>query len=533
MHSIRPYLLILLAGLISVLPGMAHNSSNLPASALTDAGREVRGLGLLTVVVETVNGQEPDCKPITPPVGCTGNGITDNNYVEGRLWIIDGDRLVYDSGNYDKGKSGMRVKVRGNSSALVSNRSEKIKLEKKADLLMRDDTEGKHKEWGLLNYFSTRDLKTLLGLWLGREVGKRWEPEYQWVNLLQNGQYKGIYLLSELITEGEGRCDLDEDELLVEVDPYWWTKEQTILHTNHMPYALAYTFKYPDDMPTNEQFLTLKNSITKFEQTLHEEPERLAEYMDMESFARWIMVQDLLGSFDGYGSNIYMVISPQNSEQKLPGPGDDDDSEKDETRESTDKDGDFCLKMGPLWDFGSAFKIPDKWPTIHTLNDFYFPLLFKQSAFVETYVRVWNEIRGDLLNNVQRMLNEFDATHGPALQRSRDYQNRVLNEFHMKPLNTQLVETNEWMVKRMAWMETAIEEMLQQNGVEHLEVTNNPVVGIRLYNLSGLLVGHYAPTEAESLLRTNRLPGNLPAGVYVIEVIRSQGAPQRLKRLLR
>lgn len=533
MYAFKLYLLSLLAGLTSILPAVAQNSNNLPASALTDTGRDVRALGLPTVVVETEGGKEPDCTPVTPPEGCTGNSITDNKYIKGRLWIIDGDHLLYDSGSYDKGMSGMRIKVRGNSSAYTTHKSEKIKLETKADLLLRDDQKGEHKEWGLLNYFSTCDLKTMLGLWLGREVGKSWEPEYQWVNLLQNGQYKGIYLLSELITEGEGRCELEDDELLVEANPYWWTEEQVVLHTEHLPYALAYTFKYPDDMPSNEQFLTLKNSLTKFEQTLHEEPERLAEYMDMESFARWVMVHDLLGTLDGYGSNIYLVVSPQSTGQKLAGLNDDNDSEKNETDEATDNDGEFCLRMGPLWDFGSAFEMTDKWAAIHTLNDFYFPLLFKQPAFAEVYARVWNEVRNDLQDNVSQMLNAFAETHGKALERSRNYQNAALNAYPMMPLTTQLAETNEWMVKRIAWMDAAIEEMLVQNGVEHPEVTNNPVTGMRLYNLSGQLVARYAPAEAENLLRTNRLQGNLPAGVYVLEVTRSHGAPQRLKRLLR
>lgn len=541
MHFSKICLAGLLAWLLTGVWAVAQTPADLPASALTGVGSEVRALGLPTVVVETAGGKEPDCKPIEAPEGCTGNGITDNDYVKGRLWIIDGDRVLYDSGTYDKGQSGMRVKVRGNSSAYTTHKSQKVKLEAKADLLLREGKDGQHKEWGLLNYYSTCDLKTVLGLWLGRRVAQSWEPAYRFVNLLQNGKYKGIYLLSELITEGKGRCQLKEDELLVEADPYWWTKEQTVLHTDRLPYALAYTFKYPDDTPSNEQFLTLKNGIAQFEQALYEQPDQLEACMEMESFARWVLVHDLLGSRDGYGSNIFMVVAPGQEEERAwtaAGSARDDaekeSGDEDSDGDDADEDGGYRLRMGPLWDFGSAFETPEKWASIHDINDFYFSRLFKIPAFAEVYVRVWEEVRTDLQAEVHQMLSNFSEHNGTALKRSRSYQNTALPEYPMAQLSAQLVETNQWMEQRIAWMDAAIEEMLVQNGVEHADAADNPIVCARLYNLSGQLVGNYTADAARSLLNGTNLPNNhLPQGVYVLEVLRKQGSPQRIKKIFR
>ena len=72
---------------------------------------------LLTVTTE--GGEFPSCTVVYPPEGCIGTGITDNENIPGRLVMTLGGKVVYDSGDYVKGESGVRGKIRGNSSGAV------------------------------------------------------------------------------------------------------------------------------------------------------------------------------------------------------------------------------------------------------------------------------------------------------------------------------------------------------------------------------------------------------------------------------
>lgn len=92
---------------------------------------------LSLVEITTVNGAEPTATALETPEGCVGNGIV-SEYVPGRIVISLDGKTTYDSGDYAKGESGMRIKIRGNTSGmLLDQKPYKIKLSKKADLLSR------------------------------------------------------------------------------------------------------------------------------------------------------------------------------------------------------------------------------------------------------------------------------------------------------------------------------------------------------------------------------------------------------------
>lgn len=114
--------LILLMAMSSVAAAYAQdNTDKWPALPLLD--------------ITTNDGAEPTATVVNPPEGCLGQSIV-SEHVPGRLVItLEGDTL-YDSGDYVKGESGMRMKIRGNTTgANLAQHPYKLKLSKKADLL--------------------------------------------------------------------------------------------------------------------------------------------------------------------------------------------------------------------------------------------------------------------------------------------------------------------------------------------------------------------------------------------------------------
>ena len=362
----------------------------LGASAQTLQELSEADLPLLDIV--TVDGLVPPCEVAYAPEGCLGVTIVNNSYVPGRMVMtLHGDTL-YDSGPYEKSTSGMRIKRRGNSTgAYLDQHPYKLKLSKKYDLLMRDDSRLRHKEWLLLSMYTWNikmanaesNLLFMMGNIVSRLFGVEWVPDYTFVNVRLNGDYQGLYYLAEAVAHGKGRIDVADTGFIIEHDAFWW-KEDVFFKTDAQPQAFGFTYKYPDDDDVTDSIQTVISSFMNLAETaVFGGDNDVADYLDLESFARWILVHDLLGSSDAAGCNRFLYKYDLEEANAL--------SSK--------------LKMGPLWDFDSSF-LSDSYSTLHDLESFYFPSLFQHTAFLEHYVALWKQERATLDCDLQRAFSE-------------------------------------------------------------------------------------------------------------------------------
>ena len=319
----------------------------LTAGAQTPTTDELKSVGLPWVEVITDGGTEPTCDYVLPPTGEAGSGIAHAVKVPGRLLIHVGNAVVYDSGDYIKDVGGMTIKIRGNSSAYEAKKPFKVKLEKKADLLCRgDDDTYKDKEWLLMKdeYFSHggKLLHIMIGLTVAELCGMSWEPKARFVNLTVNGDYRGVYMLSESVKR-DSKCRIDVDQAtgyIVEFDPYWWNEDVYFATTRH---EKKYTFKYPDDDEVTEsQIGYIKGVLDALEDALWSGA--YPSLIDVESMAIWLMAHDILGTNDAGGSNIFLTKYDNTPRSKL--------------------------MMGPLWDFDTIMMTEGRWATVHDRFDY-------------------------------------------------------------------------------------------------------------------------------------------------------------------
>lgn len=67
------------------------------------------------------------------------------------------------------------------------------------------------KKWNLLALFYEWDrMHTKIALDMAREMGITCTPESTWVDLYCNGQYVGLYLLTETVSVGDGRVEIHD-----------------------------------------------------------------------------------------------------------------------------------------------------------------------------------------------------------------------------------------------------------------------------------------------------------------------------------
>jgi len=417
--------------------------------------RDVISKGLPTLHIETVNGEEPTCDYVSAPTGCNGRSITNVTKVPGRLVLyqyIDGiDSVLYDSGDYEKDISGMTIKIRGNGSAYTAKKPYKIKLQKKQDLLFRgDEAKYKDKDWLLLKYDY---LLTTAAFKVNELLNLPWTPGCHHVNVILNGSFKGIYMLTESVKRNPD-CRLNVDKLsgyIFECDAYWWNEPVYVNSITSPKYN--FTFKYPDsDDILPEQLEYIQGVVTRYENSLT--TDEYPELIDVRSFAAWCLGHDILGSDDAGGANRYYT-----------------------KYDSTDTSKIFmCL----LWDFDMTERTSYTWSTSHIKH---FTKIFDNpnKTFVDEYVGLWREVEGTIYTNMMSYLNQFtNSAEGKALNNSLKDLESVLWNYQMASVASNVTDRISWYNPRIRWMKNKVPAL---NPVGDVNIDGN----VDIWDLSALI----------------------------------------------
>lgn len=387
----------------------------------------------------------PTFEKVSSPPGCWGQGITNATYEQCVVTLYnESDEVVYTS---SEGRSeaqkylGAKMKVRGNVSAAQASNERypyKIKLDKKFDLLEpligRPD-DGKSyadKDWLLLNYGD--EAFRPIGEAVADAVGTEWTPEYCYVTLYLNGEYRGLYVLSEAVersgtADTSGRIGTEPDGFVFECDAYWWNEDVYFSTPMTEDTPMYFTFKYPDSDDLTEQspeLLYLKNYMIAFEEALERDDDSYLDYIDLDSFVKWLLVSDYLCINDGGGSNLFLYKEDSTGETKV--------------------------KMGPNWDLDSYMGGVTALATIRVYWNkapFYYHQLIKKDSFMERYRELYNETRDTLTASVDSAISKIDTeAHATLLE----YDNARFGTSKMT-LDEQKQEFYDWLEPHLDYMD--------------------------------------------------------------------------------
>ncbi|MBQ9361897.1 MAG: CotH kinase family protein [Bacteroidaceae bacterium] len=430
-------------------------------------------ISLPVLHIKTVNGEEPTCDYVTHPEGSMGESITNATKVAARLRMTLRGNTLYDSGEYDAQGGGLTIKIRGNGSAYGDKKPYKLKLKRDADLLCRgNDDVYKDTEWLLLDLSA----KTMLGLKVNELVGMPYTPTYRVVNVEINGDYKGTYMLVESIKRNP-LCRVNVDEqtgFITEIDPYWWNEPLSFTTDLINGKRYQYTFTYPDeDDVTADEVQRVQSQLNLMEKSIQDGtyPARL----DVESWTKWLLGQDILGISDSGGSNRFMAKYNDADTSKVFIP---------------------CM-----WDFDTMTGITDDWARTHYSHT-YFALLMKSAnvAFMDQYWAQWSQLsltfQRDLFNYY---LEQFSTKEWAAIEASvlLNAQRWRLNSSTMK---TSVNELLTWLNNRKAWLDTQYEIASTPEIAANTEHVHGAI-----FSISGVCMG-YGDIRAMKL----------PPGVYIV-----------------
>lgn len=383
--------------------------------------------GLPVIEIETVDKEEPTADYVSPPAGCYGGGLKNATKVPGQMKIIKDGVSIYNSGSYVKKQSGITIKLRGNTSAYSAKKPYKIKLQKKADLLdglvQNRDSNCKDKDWILLK--DATSLNTFVGMTVADILGTPWTPEFAFVDVVLNGDYKGVYLLIEAISQNVKRINVADDGYIIERDAYWWNEDVKFITPL---YNQKYTFKYPDeeDVQKDESILTyIENYMNNLEQNV--QAGNYEDYLDVESFARWLLIHDILGTWDAGGSNVYIYKYDSTENSKI--------------------------FMATTWDYDSNYCMKDSWANQHNGDRIYADPMFKSDnpAFKNSYKTQWKTISSTLWPELLTKLEELNSLQGEDINLSRKCDAYRWNGTSVT-VTDNIKTAEDWFVTRTSWL---------------------------------------------------------------------------------
>jgi hypothetical protein len=374
---------------------------------------------------------------------------TDNSapIVSREVYINAQMSLVSNVAGMSAVNGGLQIRGRGNSTwDIHPKKPYRLKLTDKQSLLGMPSS----RDWVLLaNHSDKTLLRNAAALDLGTRIGLAWSPRSAFVEVYLNNRYDGVYQLVENIKVTKDRVNIDElaeTDVGADVITGGYLLEVDFREDGHTMHSsiddLPIVFQSPEE-PVPAQQAYIEGYINELETVLHstgfaDPATGYAAYIDVDSFVRWYLVNELFRNVDANMWSSCWMYKPRGGK----------------------------LFMGPLWDFdlaagnanySDAFK-PDGW---HIRNAPWFSRLFEDPAFVARVKVAWNEMKAD---GLPVMFQAITA-------RSAILQQPQLNNFQRWPILETYVwpnyripgsyageieYLNVWLTARVAWMDLQI-----------------------------------------------------------------------------
>lgn len=277
----------------------------------------------------------------------------------------------------------LQIKGRGNWTWTgFDKKPYRLKLAKKTDMLGLE----KSKHFGLLAHSDDWSgwMKNTLGFTLSEQVGLAWTPRHQPVELVLNREYRGLYMLTELVRVDKKRVNIVEqpdlctqpDSIqggwLIEIDNYG-DSEPYHVGVSAPDGDVFYVSAKTPEIWSEAQRDYLQAQMDALTAAVYgDDDEALAAILDIESAARYYLVQELMMDGEAYTGSCFLH------------------KDMDENQ----------WHFGPVWDFGNAYNcalfrnITDDFQPNHAeFRQHLIGALMQRPAMQAAVQNVWNHWR--------------------------------------------------------------------------------------------------------------------------------------------
>lgn len=327
----------------------------------------------------------------------------------------------------------MQIRGRGNYTWWgFDKKPYRIKLDKKTPLMGMD----KSKHFALLAHAddSAAGLRNALGFAASETLAMPWTPSTAPLEVVLNGDYIGLYWLTETVRVDKDRVDVEEQAdgatenvdggWLVEIDNYDSDPHVTVTNSSGGP--IWFTYKSPESL-SSEQSSYLQSAMQGIQDALASGDEADASQMvDFDILARYFIANQLMLDMESFHGSCYLNKQRGNSEK---------------------------WKFGPVWDFGNAFSqgrgdnprfIFDH-PEFsqHWIGEFY-----SMPGFVDTVISVWKSF----LNSGPQRLETSISHYADKIAAAAICDGRRWPAYSHADVPTQSARLKAWLKNSIEWL---------------------------------------------------------------------------------
>jgi hypothetical protein len=329
-------------------------------------------------------------------------------------------------------------------------------------------------DWVLYAPYSDKTmLRNAVTFHLGSRMGN-WQPRYRFCEVYLNGNYHGVYMLTEKIKRGENRVDINKlkpDEItgdnltggyIVKVDKTNGLTANEFFRTypsntfnNARNYNFTYVYpKFDEIVPEQKTYVynylrDLENNLngSSFKDTVN----GFRKYLDLDSFVDFQIIQELTNNVDGYRYSTFFYKKRNSDGGKL--------------------------YAGPLWDFDLCYGNVDySYLNLSTTGWLYpnygpkekYPMhwwarLMEDTGYRNRLVARWEELRDGAFktDSIMAYFNNTIQYLGAAVDRNfvkwPVLGKYVWPNFFIGTTYDQEIEyLKNWMTSRLNWMDLNI-----------------------------------------------------------------------------
>lgn len=412
-----------------------------------------------------------------------GKTILDEPKIQARMQVVDNGpgkiNRVADPPNHYDGYIG--IETRGSTSQFFTEKKPYAVETRNADGSDRSVPLlglPKEADWVFLSPYTD---KTLVRDVFAYELARRtmsWASGYRFVELVLNGEYRGIYIVAERIKRDKNRVDiakLDADDFagdsltggyILKIDKTTgslsdgWVSPYPAMPGSWQTTYFQYHYPKPGDIAQQQQQY-IEQWMTDFEEAMHgpqfaDPTNGYPKYLDVESFVDFTLINELAKNVDAYRLSTFF--------------------HKD--RDSKDP----RLHAGPVWDFNIGFGNAnycaadsytgwamnfnnecggDQW-VIH----FWWLKLWDDPAYRQRLASRWKSLRSGPFTDAKVMgiVDSLTAIVKPAQQRNFT-QWPILNEwvwpnaYCCGPYNAHVQYFRQWVLNRLHWMDSGMKTL--------------------------------------------------------------------------
>lgn len=377
----------------------------------------------------------------------------------------------------------MQIRGRGHSSWKGAKKPYKIKLDKKTAVMGMP----KNKHWALLKPTEN----TVAGLQLGKLMNMAWTPSFRPVEVVLNGDYIGLYFLTETIRIDENRVNIHEQQnretnpdlikggWLVEVDNYHDEDQITIPECSKWNLTLRY--HSPEDL-SNAQLQWLTDEFKSINAAVYSADKTSTaweDYIDVESMARFFILQEVMDNPDGFHGSVYLHKDLADNARWVAGPIWDLVCYN---REKTD----YTFRMKVHYGF-----------TPHWIGE-----IIQYDSFCKAVERVWREVYPARLSEIYNQIDEIVLPLGSAW--ANDYAR--WNEDPTQTAQLRADRIKNALRHNIEWFDNHLP--VSPYASVQMPMEDQTGSSVTVYNLQGIVIGKFK-NETEAI-------SNLRQGVYII-----------------